>query len=197
MSNSEILKDNETPHDYRIKFDKKEIELFKKLKVNKILEVFSGNGQNVNELNKLGFEVIGIKNQLFNQRIDFNDNLFDCVYSYQYINHNYKSEIEILFKEIFRVLKKGGIFSIKISDMSQFNLKHIKDDIYEENDSEFPKIKFKKLENQTFIKLEGDEKGIIHYAFFKDELIESITKIGFELINIRTIKWNLVANFKK
>jgi SAM-dependent methyltransferase len=210
------LKDNETPHDYRIKLDQKEIQLFEKFNVKKILEVCSGDGRNLVGLKKLGFEVIGIENSqfidkqltekenihvivhpIFDQKFPFEIETFDCVCSFQYLNHNYKDQIECLFKEIFRVLKKGGVFSIKMSDMGQFNLKHVTDDIYEECDPEFPKIKFKKLAEQTYAKLEGDEINIPHYAFFKDELITSLENVGFKLINIRTIKWNLVGNFLK
>lgn len=210
------LKDNETPHDYRIKLDRKEIQLFRKYNVKKVLEVCSGDGRNLLGLKKLGFEVIGIENPqfiieeltkannihvinhpIFDERFPFDDEKFDCVYSYQYLNHNFKNKIEDLFREIFRVLKKGGIFSIKISDMDQFNLKHIAKDIYEERDLEFPKIKFKKLAKQTYAKLGGDEKDIPHYAFYKDELIKSLKKVGFKLVNIRTIRWNIVGNFIK
>ena len=210
------LKDNETPHDYRIKLDGKEIQLFKDHNVKKILEVCSGDGRNLLGLKKIGFDVIGIENPqflnesltknnniqviehlIFDKKFPFDDEEFDCVYSYQYINHNFKNKIEDLFKEIFRVLKKDGIFSIKISDMDQFNLKHIKDDIYEEGDPEFPSIKFRKLGEQTFAKVEGDEKDIPHYAFYKNELIESLQKIGFKLVNIRIIRWKIVGNFTK
>ena len=210
------LKDNETPHDYRIKLDEKEIQLFKDNNVKNILEVCSGDGRNLVGLKKIGFDMIGIENPqflnksltknsniqviehpIFDEKFPFDDEEFDCVYSYQYLNHNFKNKIKDLFKEIFRVLKKDGIFSIKISDMDQFNLKHIKEDIYEEGDPEFPSIKFRKLGEQTFAKLEGDEKDIPHYAFYKNELIESLQKIGFKLVNIRIIRWNIVGNFTK
>ena len=39
------LKNNETPHDYRIKLDDKEIQLFREHNVKKILEVCSGDGR--------------------------------------------------------------------------------------------------------------------------------------------------------
>ena len=50
-------------------------------------------------------------------------------------------------------------------------------------DPEFPQIKYRKLANQTFAKLEGDEKDIPHYGFYQDELVESLKQVGFKLIN--------------
>ena len=81
--------------------------------------------------------------------------------------------------------------------MDQFNIKHLKNNIYQEQDPEFPKIKYKKLAKQTFEKLEGDEKNIPHYFFYKEELIKLLENIGFNIINIRTIRWNLVVNCVK
>jgi ubiquinone/menaquinone biosynthesis C-methylase UbiE len=201
----------ETPHDYRIKLLKEELSLFKKYKVKKMLEVCSGDGRNIAELTKLGYEVTGIESKfnaqlmggnviehpIYEKKFPFKDKSFDCVYLYQYLNHNYKNKIEKVFKEIYRVLKKRGLFSIKISDIEQFNLKHIKGDLYEECDPEFPSIKYRKIAPQTFVKLSGEEKGIPHYGFYQDELVESLEKIGFKLINIRKIRWNLVGSFQK
>ncbi|MFT4304764.1 MAG: class I SAM-dependent methyltransferase [Candidatus Woesearchaeota archaeon] len=209
------------PHEYRTKFDVKELDLIKKFNIKSILEVFSGDGKNILFFSKNNYNVTGIesedkyikksielinkenlsakiiKHPIFNKKLPFNNEQFDFIYSYQYLNHNYKESIEFVFNEIYRILKKEGLFSIKISDIEQFNLKHIKGNIYEEKDKEFPQIKYKKVANQTFIKLEGEEKNIPHYAFHEKELLNSLQKIGFKLINIRKIKWNIVANFSK
>ena len=209
------------PHEYRTKFDVKELDLINKFNIKSILEICSGNGKNILFLSKKNYNVTGIesedkyinksielinkenlsakiiKHPIFNKKMPFDNEQFDFIYSYQYLNHNYKESIEFVFNEIYRILKKEGLFSIKISDIEQFNLKHIKEDLYEEKDKEFPQIKYKKVANQTFIKLEGEEKNIPHYAFYENELLNSLQKIGFKLINIRKIKWNIVANFSK
>lgn len=198
----------ESPHDYRIRFDNRELNLFRDCNVRSILEVCSGDGRNLRFLKREGFDVTGIESPdfmkypviphpIFGEPLPFPDGSFDCVYSYQYLNHNFKDRIVDLFREIYRVLKKGGLFSVKISDMAQLNFKRVEDDICEEQDPEFPAIRFRKLAPQTFAKLEGDEKGIPHYAFYKDELIECLENIGFRLVDVRIIRWNIVGNFSK
>lgn len=209
------------PHDYRIKISDNELSLIKKFNIKKVLEIFSGDGRNIVFFYNKGYEVYGlesedkyieksikliekenlsakiIKHPIFMQKLPFENQEFDFIYSYQYLNHNFKDQIELVLKEIYRILKKDGLFSIKISDIEQFNLKHIEGDIYEEMDPEFPQIKYRKLAEQTFAKLEGDEIWIAHYAFFESELLELMEKIGFKLINIRKIRWNIVGNFTK
>lgn len=221
MREKNILRNGETPHDYRIRIEKKESELMKKFDIKKVLEVFSGDGRNVVHFAKLGYSVIGIENStklskdslnlirkesvnarilrhpIFNKKFPFDDEEFDFVYSYQYLNHNFKDRIEGVFNEIFRVLKGGGLFTIKITDIEQFNLKPLGKRIYEEHDPQFPRIRYEKVANQTFVKLEGEEEGIPHYGFYKAELADSLRKAGFKPVNIRKVRWNIVGNFTK
>ena len=142
-------------------------------------------------------DIVVTQHPMFGSQMPYQDESFDCIYSYQYLNHNFKDAILEVFKDIHRILRKGGIFSITITDIEQFNLKHIKGMIYEECDPEFPQIQYRKLAEQTFAKLEGDEMWIPHYGFYEKELIEELEKIGFKLINIRKIKWNLIGEFQE
>ncbi len=208
------------PHEYRIKLEESELKLIKKTNPKKILEVFCGDGKNLIYFAKKGYNIVGIESEseyldkarkrlkqenlseniiqhpVFMNPLSFEDNSFDVVYSYQYLNHNFKDQIIGVFREIFRVLKTGGLFSLKIT-IEQFNLKHLHGDIYKEVDEEHLQIRFRKLAPQTFAKLEGNEVWIPHYGFYNDELVECLEEIGFELINIRKIRWNLVGNFQK
>ncbi len=221
MPKLNVLKEDETPHDYRIKVEDEELKLIGKFDIKNVLEVCSGNGRNLVHFAKQGYNVIGIesedkfikisnelikkqsvsakviKHPIFMKKFPFENEKFEFIYSYQYLNHNFKDQIEDVFKEIYRVLKKGGLFSIKITDIEQFNLKHLRGTIYQEVDPEFPQIKYRKLAEQIFAKLEDDEMWIPHYGFYKSELVESLKKAGFKLINIRKIRWNLVGNFTK
>jgi len=204
----------ENPHDFRISLTKEELDLLRRFKAKHILEVFCGDARNLVALSKLGYQVVGveenkellekasdrinvIEHPVFEEPLPFAGQRFDAVYSWQYINHNFKNKIERVFEEIYRVLKRGGLFSIKVSDFEQLNFKKIGDNIYEEQDLEFGKMKYKMIASQTFIKLSGKEKDIPHYAFYKKELEQVLEKIGFIVINARKIKWNIVANFKK
>lgn len=199
----------QTPHDHRTKLRKRDLDLFKKFKVRRILELCSGDGKNITALSKKGYVVIGIERPesmkagtatshlIFGKKLPFKRNTFDCVYSYQHLNHNFKHAIIRVFKEVHRVLKRNGIFSLHMADYEQFNFKHIREDIYEEQDPEFGKMRYKKLAKQTFAKLSGKEKGIPHYGFLKDELASTLSKIGFKTIALKKIKWNLAGNFKK
>lgn len=183
------------PHKYRTKWRKEELELLESHKVKTILEVGKGDENNIRFLSALNYDVNGIDN-IF-KKFSFKDNSFDCIYSFQYLNHNKLEKIKISFKEMYRVLKKDGLFLLIISDADQFNLKHIKDYIYVEQDPEFPKIRYKKIDEQTYVKLEGDEKGIVHYAFYQDQLKNILQETGFRILKMKKIKWNLVVHALK
>ncbi len=221
MAVKSVLKAGETPHDYRIRLAPEELNLFKERHVQHLLEVCCGDGTNLIALSKKGYALIGIESNpqllsralqnvreahvsvkvmdhpIYGAAFPFADDSFDVVYSYQYLNHNFLDAIRAVFKEIYRVLKNGGIFSLKITDIEQFNLRHIRGDMYEECDPEFPKIKYRMLAPQTFAKLEGDEVGIPHYGFRLAELLSVLEGVGFKLLNARTIRWNHVVNVYK
>jgi len=207
------------PHEYRIKIEKQDLDLISSYNPKNVLEVFCGNGKNSIFFAKFGMKITAMESNtnLLDEAIEkdtnkdvkwlqhliyydpfpFENETFDFIFSYQYLNHNYKDEIVNVLKEIFRVLNKGGIFSLKISDIEQFNLIHLRDKIYKEGDAEHKQIRYREIASQTFAKLEIDEVWIPHYAFYESELLECMKEIGFKLINIRKIRWNLVGNFTK
>lgn len=207
------------PHSYRITIEQEDLDLIKQMDIHSVLEVCCGDGANAIYFAKGGYQVTGIESNgkliskaivgdsdkkvtwiqhpIYYDRLPFTDGSFDFVYSYQYLNHNFKDEIERVFKEIHRILRKGGLFSLKISDIDQFNLIHVRDEIYKEGDKEHLPIRYRKLAEQTYAKIEEHEVWIPHYAFSHDELVESLERSGFEIIRVRTIRWNFVANVRK
>jgi hypothetical protein len=99
-----------------------------------------------------------------------------------------------LFQEVNRVLKDRGIFSVKTTDRESYNLKKIDEKIY--FDVDFQQT-FKFLDEQTYIPLDGDEKGLIHYAFYKDQLNKEVCNCGFKLIESTKTKWHILSTFEK
>lgn len=201
------------PHGYRTKFLEPELELMRQHKIKKALDVGAGDGKNMLFLKERGFFVTGIEEdtekvkeaspglKIINCSIFRNypldDESFDLVYSYQYLNHGYIEEIKSAFLEIMRVLKQGGIFSLKISDIEQFNAEKISEKEFKEKDEEFENKRYWKSAKNTFVKLDPPEKGIPHYMFDEKSLVRELESIDFETINIRKIKWNIAANFRK
>lgn len=99
------------------------IKRFKVKKDSKILEVGSGRGEFINEFYKCGFDTYAVDNSnstadyfpninfikldLEREKLPFDDDTFDVIFSKSVIEHFYYPEN--LMRENFRVLKKGGM----------------------------------------------------------------------------------------
>jgi SAM-dependent methyltransferase len=210
------------PHHKRIEYTQEEAELFKKHNCKKLLEIFFGEGNNLLNFKKDGFQVQGIddgKQQqtnyldkgkalakkhhihidiqpVFKSKLPYEDNSFDGVYAWQFINHNHKENIIMLFKEIHRVLKPKGIFSLRFTKAEDFKYKQLEGDLIETIESEqnkaqgFAPEKMRLIDDQTIIRLIDKEKNIPHYMYFKQELREDLEKIGFKIVDIKEVLWN-------
>ena len=118
-----------------------ELGLLKKRGAKRILDLGCGDGLTLAFLAGKGFDVTGIDYSeigLANARkrlaetgksaklivgdiyapLPFADGAFDAVIAYQVINHNRIGEIRKLLQEIKRILKPGGLFSVKVADGS-------------------------------------------------------------------------------
>lgn len=213
---------NKDPHNQRIKYNEEDATLFKEHKCTKLLEIFFGDGRNLLAFHNEGFEVVGIddgKQQhhdyissgktaleateiktviapVFEAKLPFEDNSFEGVYAWHYINHNHKEKIEDVFKEIYRILKSKGIFSLRITKMEDFKYEMIDDEhattiaSAEELAHGLGPEKIKILGPQTFSRFVKKESGIPHYAYYKEELQKSLEAIGFHNIKIESVLWN-------
>ena len=208
------------PHDYRISYEQKDAQIFREHNCKKLLEIFFADGRNLLKFNENGFEVqgiddglqqshnyiktdqtnkVGIKTtitKIFDAHLPFEDNSFEGIYSWHYLNHNYKEKVLELFKEIYRILNPKGIFSFRFTKMEDFKYKIIKGDIAETISSQeeiargLKPEKIRILGPQTFSRFVTKEPGIPHYAYYKDELKKDLEKIGFKIVEIEGVLWN-------
>ncbi len=203
----------------RASFLKKELDLFKKHKVKKVLDLGFGNGDNMIKLASLGYDVSGMDisttgfnvarqkfkdkgfrgnliKKSFYSKLPFKNNSLDAVYVYQALGHNRLPAIKKVFKEIYRVLRKGGIFSFKGGCDRKFQKKG--NHYYL---APYLRRKLKLIDDNTYLPVGKDdfERGVIHYEFSMKKLVEEVTKVGFELVNKRRLKRGSMGlvNFRK
>lgn len=176
----------EIPHPDIDKF----IKLLNKQKGKKVLDFGSGTGRHVVCLAQNGFEVVGIdisktgikmtnkwlvdeklKAKLIvrdiSKPIPYTDSYFDGVISTQVIHHGEKQVVINTINEITRVVKPGGIIFITVP-------------IYKGYSKEKVGWKMKKIDERTFVPLDGQEKGLVHYFFNEEEFKKSFS--GFLIL---------------
>jgi SAM-dependent methyltransferase len=202
---------------FKAKFPETALKLFRERGVKRVLDLGSGDGANAVFLALQGFDVHGIEISLVGvqktrelaqkmgvavsvqqgdmyMRLPYADGSFDAVFSYQSLNHNTLPNIIALFREINRVLKQGGIFSVKTADRKTYKLKKLRDNVY--LDEEFNE-EFEFLDEQTYVPLTGHEQGLTHYAFYKDQLEKEVCIRGFRLLQAGKTQWHILADFEK
>jgi len=183
----------------------KVINLFKKNKVKKVLDLGCGSGRHIVLLSKEGFDVYGmdnsesglkhtrswlnelklkakLKNSSCYKPFPYKDNTFDAIISTQVIHHAKLKEINFCISEIERVLKPNGLVFITVT----------------KNKMKGRASKVKLIEPRTYIMLDGPEKGVPHYIYTK-ALLKKYFK-NFKIFEIYTDKHNhycLIAKLKE
>jgi cyclopropane fatty-acyl-phospholipid synthase-like methyltransferase len=161
-------------------------ELFEKEKVNRILDLGSGRGRHLLYLAEKGFDVYGLDSSpaglvytikaLSEKKLSAHltisdmtslpyDEYFDALISIQVIHHNKIKDIQNTVKEMTRVLKNGGLLwvTVPVSKNEPSNTQ-------------------REIEPQTFIPLDGIEKGLPHHYFKMEEIPPLFAK--FSVIDI-------------
>jgi ubiquinone/menaquinone biosynthesis C-methylase UbiE len=185
-------------------------EFFRKNDVKRVLDLGCGTGRHMLYLARRGFEVYGIdvakegikiarqclkdskiranlKVGSIYEKLPYQDNFFDAVISIRVIHHAGIKDIKKLIREIKRILKPKGLIFVTVR-------KKI---------SQKSRLKFKAIAPRTYVPMEGDEKGVIHYLFNKELLMKEFQdfKIHDFWIDLGSQSWEryycLLGELKK
>ncbi len=163
-------------------------EYLVKTHTRKVLDLGCGLGRHLLYLASKGFEVVGLdvsetaltvcadrvsKAGVTNvvlvrhemSKLPFISDYFDSVLSTNVIHHGPVEEVKATIDEIYRILKSHGSSLITVA-----------------SDSDYRNHTGKRLEENTYVFTEGDEVGITHHFFDREELAESFRK--FEIISL-------------
>jgi len=108
--------------------------------------------------------------QSMTEKSPFEDGFFDAVVSVQVIHHADATTIRGIVEEIGRVLKSGGFLFVTVPRLR--------------NQGET----FEQLEPNTYIPLDGQERGLPHHYFTPEELREVFG--GYDIEDIHLDAWN-------
>ncbi len=155
------------------------VDVFRKYNCKRVLDLACGSGRHILYLAEMGFDVNGIDisgegiriaNSLLEERnlhanlivgsiyrrLPFKDNFFDAIVCIQALHHARIESIRRTIREMERVLKPSGLAFVTVR-------------------KRIPKkerLPFKDIAPRTYIPLEGEEKGLVHYLFNKKLLHE-------------------------
>ncbi|MDQ1279644.1 MAG: hypothetical protein QG670_906 [Thermoproteota archaeon] len=186
------------------------LTLFKKQRVRRILDLGCGSGTHLALLAKNGFEVYGIdgseraievarayfkeENLSGNLRIGsmweklpYENNFFDAIISFRAIYHGKIEDIRKTIKEVERILKPQGLIFITVRKKTPNRTMS----------------KHTMLDSRTYIPIEGEEKGVVHYIFNKKLLWKEFNGFKIDCLRIDSGKqeWEryycLIGEIKK
>lgn len=178
------------------------VQILKERATSTVLDLGSGTGRHVVYLAKHGFSLFGLDNspegiratrqwladedmqadlrlQGMTERFSYSDAFFDAVVSVQVIHHADIATIRRIVEEISRVLKKGGLLFITVPRLRNQGKT------------------FKQLEPNTYIPLDGPEKGLPHHYFTPLELREVFAGYDIEDIHLDTFQHYCMLAFKR
>ena len=107
-------------------------------------------------------------------RLPFDNDYFDVIVSINAMGHGFMRDTKKYFKEMFKVLKKGGFIIIKVPSMRLFRQVRRKDT--------------KKLEKGTYVNLDVPDGKDVHHFFTHTELREIFKSFKIHKLNTGVAK---------
>jgi cyclopropane fatty-acyl-phospholipid synthase-like methyltransferase len=168
----------------------------------RVLDLGCGTGRHVVYLAERGFSVFGLDSSaeankasrawLAEERLEatlhlhdmkdslpFHDRFFDAVVSVQVIHHACVSTITHTVRELERVLRPGGLLFVTVPTRR--------------NQGE----RFKEIEENTLVPLNGPEKGLPHHYFTARELRELFSNFDVRAIDVDSVAHYCVTALKR
>ena len=178
------------------------VQLLKDRRASTILDLGSGTGRHIVYLARNGFSLFGLDNssegievthqwladeglaadlqlQSMTEKLPYEDVFFDAVISVQVIHHTDRATIREVVQEITRVLKRGGFLFVTVPMLK--------------NQGE----SFDQVEPNTFIPLDGPEKGLPHHYFTPEELREVFGDLNITDIHLDSVNHYCLSAFKR
>ncbi|MHC4442563.1 MAG: class I SAM-dependent methyltransferase [Planctomycetota bacterium] len=178
------------------------VQILKDSRACTVLDLGSGAGRHVVCLAGRGFSVFGVDNspegikvtrqwladkgleaelrlQNMAEKLPYEDGFFNAVVSVQAIHHADMATIRGIVQEVSRVLKSGGFLFVTVPKLR--------------NQAET----FEQLEPNTFIPLDGPEKGLPHYYFTPEELREVFGDYEIADIHLDGLEHYCLSAFKR
>jgi len=179
----------------------KVIKQLKDIKVEKVLDLGSGTGRHVINLAQNGFSVYGLDNsqeginttkqwleaeklnadlvlQEMTEKLPWEDNYFDAIVCVQVIHHADIATIKKIIAEMERILKKGGFIFVTVPKLKN------------------QATKYKEIEPNTYVPLDGWEKGLPHHYFNPEELKDFFLNFDIVDIHLDQISHHCMSAFK-
>ena len=176
-------------------------QLLKDRRADTVLDLGNGTGRHVVYLAAKGFSVYGLdsspegmkatrqwladeglaadlKLQSMTEKLPYEDAFFDAAVSIQVIHHANIATIQGIVEEVNRVLKRDGFLFISVPKLRNQG------------------VKFKQVELNTYIPLDGPEKGLPHHYFTPEELREIFQDYDIEDIHLDSQEHYCMSAFK-
>jgi SAM-dependent methyltransferase len=106
------------------------------------------------------------------RKLPYEDAFFDAVLAVRVIHHTTLDQIRRIFAEINSILRVSGYLFMQVPEYEE-HLRALKED------------KVQVIEPGTHVPLEGEEMGVPHHCFTKEELLGFLANFSIENIHLR------------